>query len=78
MRTCRSRRVGRIYEVWLSHGPNDAQPTNALFSVTEHGQRLVDVPNSLHGVKEVMVTSEPAGGSQHPTTAPLIRVALNS
>jgi anti-sigma-K factor RskA len=70
--------VGRIYEVWLSHGPNDARPTNALFSVTDMGNGSVDVPNSLHGVKEVMVTSEPAGGSQHPTTAPLIRVALNS
>ncbi len=70
--------VNRIYEVWLSHGPNDAQPTNALFSVTGTGSGSVDVPNSLHGVKEVMVTSEPAGGSLHPTTQPLIRVALSS
>jgi hypothetical protein len=69
--------VGRIYEVWLSHG-KDAQPTNALFSVTGTGTGSVDVPNSLHGVKEVMVTSEPAGGSLHPTTPPLLRVALRS
>jgi anti-sigma-K factor RskA len=69
--------VGRIYEVWLSHG-EDAQPTNALFSVTGTGSGSVDVPNSLHGVKEVMVTSEPAGGSPHPTTEKLLRVALGS
>lgn len=70
--------VGRIYEVWLSHGPRDAKPTNALFSVTGAGSGSVDVPNSLHGVREVMVTSEPAGGSLHPTTEPLLRVALRS
>jgi anti-sigma-K factor RskA len=70
--------VGRIYEVWLSHGPHDARPTNALFSVTGSGSGAVGVPNSLHGVREVMVTSEPSGGSSHPTTAPLIRVALRS
>jgi anti-sigma-K factor RskA len=70
--------VGRIYEVWLSHGPHDARPANALFSVTGRGSGAVGVPDSLHGVKEVMVTSEPAGGSSKPTTAPLIRVALRS
>lgn len=70
--------VGRIYEVWLSRGPSDARPTNALFSVTGAGSGSVDVPDSLHGIREVMVTSEPAGGSAHPTTKPLIRVALRS
>jgi len=70
--------LGRIYEVWLSHGPHDARPTNALFSVTGDGSAAVGVPDSLDGVREVMVTSEPAGGSRHPTTSPLIRVALPS
>jgi anti-sigma-K factor RskA len=68
--------VGRIYEVWLSRGPGDVRPTNALFSVTGTGSGSVDVPNSLHGIREVMVTSEPSGGSAHPTTQPLIRVSL--
>lgn len=70
--------LGKIYEVWLSRGKADAQPTNALFSVTSTGGGAVDVPNRLHGVKEVMVTSEPSGSSAHPTGAPLIRVALRS
>jgi anti-sigma-K factor RskA len=70
--------LGRIYEVWLSRGKGDAQPTNALFSVTRAGNGAVDVPTALHGVKEVMVTSEPSGGSSHPTSAPLIRVALST
>jgi anti-sigma-K factor RskA len=70
--------IGRIYEVWLSHGPHDARPTNALFGVTGSGSGAVGVPDSLHGVKEVMVTSEPSGGSAHPTSPPLIRVALSA
>jgi anti-sigma-K factor RskA len=69
--------LGRIYEVWLKRGSAEPQPTNALFSVTNGGSGAVDVPN-LHGVKEVLVTSEPAGGSLHPTSAPVIRVALGS
>ncbi|HEV7527591.1 MAG TPA: anti-sigma factor [Solirubrobacteraceae bacterium] len=70
--------IGRIYEVWLSHGPHDARPTNALFGVTGSGSGAVGVPDNLHGVKEVMVTSEPSGGSDHPTSPPLIRVALSA
>jgi anti-sigma factor RsiW len=70
--------LGKIYEVWLSRGAGDAEPTNALFSVTSAGSGSVDVPNSLHGVKEVMVTSEPSGGSDHPTSPRLLRVVLSS
>jgi hypothetical protein len=66
---------GKIYEVWLSRG-SAPQPTDALFGVTRHGSGAVAVPGSLHGVKEVLVTSEPLGGSSHPTSTPLIRVAV--
>ncbi len=68
--------LGRIYEVWLSRGNGNPEPTNALFSVTSTGSGAVDVSNDLRDVTQVMVTSEPAGGSQHPTTRPLIRVKL--
>jgi hypothetical protein len=70
--------LGRIYEVWLVHASGAPKPTNALFSVTSGGSGEVDVPNSLHGVKEVLVTSEPAGGSQHPTRPPVISVPLTT
>jgi hypothetical protein len=66
---------GKIYEIWLSRGAAP-QPTDALFGVTRHGRGAVAVPGSLRGVKEVLVTSEPLGGSTHPTSAPLIRVAV--
>ena len=71
--------LGRIYEVWLKRGRTGAaQPTDALFSVTSRGSASVHVPNSLHGVTEVMVTNEPDGGSSRPTTKPLIVVALST
>lgn len=70
--------LGRIYEVWLVHGKEAPRATNSLFSVTSRGSGEVAVPNSLHGVKEVLVTSEPEGGSQHPTRQPVIDVPLTA
>ncbi len=71
--------LGKIYEVWLSHGKHSPpQPTNALFSPTGSGNGQVDVPNSLHGVKEVLVTTEPLGGSTRPTTPAIIKVTLRA
>ncbi len=70
--------LGRIFEVWLSRGKGDAEPTSALFSVTSIGSGETDVPSDLHGIREVMVTSEPAGGSAHPTRKPLIEIPLSS
>jgi hypothetical protein len=49
-----------------------------LFSVTGSGSGSVNVPGNLHGVKEVMVTSEPLGGSSRPTSSPVLRVVLRA
>jgi hypothetical protein len=70
--------LGKIYEVWLLRGASTFAPTDALFGVTSRGSGSVDVPGNLHGVREVLVTSEPLGGSSHPTSAPLLRVALSA
>jgi hypothetical protein len=70
--------LGKIYEVWLARRSGAPQPTNALFGVTSRGSGSVNVPNGLHGVREVMVTSERLGGSSHPTSPPLIRVTLSA
>jgi anti-sigma-K factor RskA len=66
---------GRIYEVWLKRS-GAPQPTDALFTVSSQGDATVVVPGVGHGVKEVMVTSEPLGGSLHPTRAPVIVARL--
>jgi anti-sigma-K factor RskA len=67
---------GKIYEVWLVRGKAAPQPTSALFGVTANGSGDVDVPGSLHGVDQVLVTPEPAGGSKVPTHTPVIAAQL--
>jgi anti-sigma-K factor RskA len=57
---------GRVYQVWLDKGGPAPEPTNALFSTSRDGSASVDVP-SLDGVRRVMVTDEPSGGSRRPT-----------
>jgi anti-sigma-K factor RskA len=68
--------AGHIYEVWLARPGRAPTPTSALFSVTSRGAGDVDVPGSLQGVRVVMVTPEPAGGSRVPTHAAVIRAVL--
>jgi Anti-sigma-K factor rskA len=69
---------GDIYEVWLKRGGGRPQPTDALFGVTRQGSATASVPGSLHGVGEVLVTSEPRGGSLQPTSQPVIVVTLSA
>jgi anti-sigma-K factor RskA len=68
--------AGKIYQVWLKRGERPPAPTSALFSVTAAGAGSADVPGDLHGVSQVMVTTEPAGGSAVPTSAPVIVAQL--
>jgi anti-sigma-K factor RskA len=65
---------GHVYEVWVKRGKNPPQPAGALFTVL-HGRGEVEV-GSVKGVDQVMVTSEPAGGSTAPTSNPVITAAV--
>lgn len=67
---------GHIYEVWLKRGSQPPSPTRTLFSVTSAGAGDVGLTGDLHGVSEVLVTPEPAGGSLAPTHAPVIVAQL--
>jgi len=62
---------GRVYEVWRK-GTGAPQPTDALFTVSSNGSATVGIPGGVGGVREVLVTSEPLGGSPAPTRAPVI------
>jgi anti-sigma-K factor RskA len=62
---------GHVYEVWVKRS-GAPQPTDALFTVNSAGNATVAVPGSFSGVKTVMVTAEPAGGSSVPSGAPVI------
>ena len=59
--------AGHVYQVWLDRGGKAPEPTSALFSTRRDGTASVDVPGSLEGVRAVMVTDEPSGGSPKPT-----------
>jgi len=67
---------GQIYQLWLQHGHQSPSPTCTLFSVTSAGGADVGLPGDLHGVRAVLVTAEPAGGTQVPTHAPVIEAQL--
>jgi anti-sigma-K factor RskA len=69
--------AGQIYEVWLKRSHGAPIPTSALFSVTAKGDGDVEVPGSLHGVSQMMVTAEPAGGSRVPTHPAVIQANLD-
>lgn len=66
---------GKIYEVWLKRGAK-LQPAHALFGVDRAGRGTVVVPGSVHGVSAVLVTAEPAGGKQTPSSQPVVIAPL--
>ena len=68
--------AGRVYQVWLDRGGVAPEPTSALFSTRRDGSASVDVPGSLAGVRAVMVTDEPAGGSAKPTGRLILTASL--
>ncbi|HTA15205.1 MAG TPA: anti-sigma factor [Solirubrobacteraceae bacterium] len=69
---------GKIYQLWLAREGSAPQATDALFGVNHSGNASVNVPGSLAGVHQVMVTAEPIGGSSHPTSTPIIVATLPS
>ncbi len=69
--------AGHIYEVWLQRGHGAPSPTSTLFSVTSGGAGNIGLTGSLNGVRQVLVTPEPAGGSLAPTHSPVIVAQLS-
>ena len=64
---------GKVMQVWIVHGENGKpEPTDALFRPNRDGSASVAVPGDMDGVTRVMVSEEPEGGSQSPTTAPSV------
>ena len=68
----------RVYQVWTQRFGEKPEPTDALFTVDKDGSASVDVPGDMEGVDQVLVTDEPPGGSEAPTTAPYFAVRISS
>jgi anti-sigma-K factor RskA len=69
--------AGRVYQVWTKKPGQDPEPTNVLWTPLSDGSATVSVPGSLDGVQNVLVSTEPRGGSAAPTTMPVLNATLS-
>jgi anti-sigma-K factor RskA len=69
--------AGRVYQVWTLRKGQNPQPTNVLWTPLADGSATVSVPGSLDGVQNVLVSTEPRGGSAAPTSMPVLNASLS-
>jgi anti-sigma-K factor RskA len=62
---------GRLYQVWLVSGTGGPRPTRVKFNVAS-GRASVALPPRAADADELLVTSEPRGGSQAPSRPPVL------
>jgi anti-sigma-K factor RskA len=67
----------RVYQVWLQRSSGAVVPTNSLFSPRHSGAATATVAGSLNGVRQVLVSAEPPGGSRQPTSKPILAARLD-
>lgn len=67
---------GRTYQLWFvgRHGPVSA----GLFEPGSDGRAIRVLDGAVGSAKAVAVTLEPDGGSQQPTSAPIVTVSLSA
>jgi anti-sigma-K factor RskA len=64
----------RVLEAWVQRD-GEVEPVEALFVPDRKGKASTELPD-MDGVEVVMVTTEPEGGSESPTSSPLITIAV--
>ena len=67
---------GRVLEAWIQRGES-IKPVRALFVPDAKGNASTQIAD-LRGVKKVLVTREPAGGTKAPTSTPIAIVPLST
>ncbi|MEO8261669.1 MAG: anti-sigma factor [Pseudolysinimonas sp.] len=65
--------AGTTYELWYMDAEGAATPAGT-FDVDDNGSRSIVLAGSMDAGDTIGVTVEPAGGSDNPTTAPIIAV----
>jgi Anti-sigma-K factor rskA, C-terminal/Putative zinc-finger len=68
-------RGDRVYQVWVRRG--EAVLPSSVFVRNRAGDGQVAVPDLPPDADELLVTREPAGGSETATTAPILSAALD-
>jgi hypothetical protein len=66
---------GDVYEVWVER--DGTLEPSSLFVAGRDRTAAAAVPGPLEGADAVLVTREPRGGSQRPTSLPLLRADLH-
>jgi hypothetical protein len=69
--------AGRVYQVWLKPHGGAPEPTDALFVPRSDGSAMVAVPGHVSAMEAVMVSVEPRGGSEAPTTPPVLTAEMS-
>jgi anti-sigma-K factor RskA len=64
----------KVLEAWVQR-EGDVSPVRGLFVPDRGGRASTTIPD-MRGVEAVMVTTEPPGGSDSPTGAPLVTVSM--
>jgi anti-sigma-K factor RskA len=67
--------TGEIYELWLLRPGRAPRAVDDMFAVSSSGRAVVNLPDSLAGVREAILTAEPRGGSATPSGPVVLRVA---
>ena len=68
--------AGKVYQAWIIH-PKEAPVPEPTFTTTSDGDGSVEMQASAMKGDIVAVTVEPAGGSQAPTTKPVLVATLD-
>jgi anti-sigma-K factor RskA len=67
---------GKVYMVWIQRPGHAPEPTSALFTPRRDGSATASVTGDMKGVENVIVNTEPVGGSTTPTSDPLLTATL--
>lgn len=67
---------GRAYQVWVRQGRGAPRPAGAVMRPAGDDRREAALPPGKRQPDQVLVTSEPLGGSEIPTRPPVLRVDL--
>lgn len=69
--------AGREYQVWVRTGRGEPRPTTVLFDVDRDGNGRAAIPaRAMADTDELLLTSEPDGGSPAPTRDPVLQVVM--
>ena len=65
---------GRVYQVWVRRDRQVPEPGGAVLRVDARGAAQARLPGDVRRFDQVLVTSEPAGGSVLPTSVPVLEM----